>query len=54
LKEKTQPLAEVLKKISSALDTTTDYLIYGDKDEKARAFLLFHFRVKVKNLYLRD
>ena len=34
-----QPSAEVLKKIASALDTTTDYLMYGDKDEKARAAL---------------
>jgi len=29
----------VLKKISDALDTTTDYLINGDKDEKAKAAL---------------
>lgn len=34
-----QPSAEVLKKIANALDTTTDYLMYGDKDEKARATL---------------
>ena len=34
-----QSSAEVLKKIANALDTTTDYLMYGDKDEKARASL---------------
>jgi len=34
-----QPSAEVLKKIADALDTTTDYLMHGDKDEKARAAL---------------
>jgi transcriptional regulator with XRE-family HTH domain len=34
-----QPSAEVLKKIANALDTTTDYLMYGDKDEKTRAAL---------------
>jgi transcriptional regulator with XRE-family HTH domain len=30
-----QPPAEVLKKIADALDTTVDYLISGDTDEKA-------------------
>jgi len=30
-----QPPAEVLKKIADALDTTVDYLINGDTDEKA-------------------
>lgn len=30
-----QPQAEVLKKIANALDTTVDYLINGDTDEKA-------------------
>ena len=35
----TQPSAEVLKKIADALDTTTDYLMYGDKDEKAMSSL---------------
>lgn len=34
-----QPSAEVLKKIANALDTTTDFLMYGDKDEKAKASL---------------
>jgi len=34
-----QPPAEVLKKISMALGTTTDYLMNGDKDEKAMAAL---------------
>lgn len=34
-----QPSAEVLKKIADALDTSTDYLMYGDKTEKAKAFL---------------
>ncbi|OFX18419.1 MAG: transcriptional regulator [Bacteroidetes bacterium GWA2_31_9] len=35
----TQPSAEVLKKIADALNTSTDYLMYGNKDEKARAAL---------------
>ncbi len=44
-----QPPAEVLKKIADALDTTVDYLISGDTDEKAvstlkDAELLQHFR----------
>ena len=30
-----QPPAEVLKKIADALETTVDYLINGDTDEKA-------------------
>ena len=30
-----QPSAEVLKKIADALDTTTDYLMYGGNEEKA-------------------
>ena len=30
-----QPPAEVLKKIADALNTTVDYLINGDTDEKA-------------------
>jgi transcriptional regulator with XRE-family HTH domain len=30
-----QPPAEVLKKIADALETTIDYLINGDTDEKA-------------------
>jgi len=30
-----QPPAEVLKKIADALDSTVDYLISGDTDEKA-------------------
>ncbi len=34
-----QPSAEVLKKIADALGTTTDFLMYGNKDEKARAAL---------------
>ena len=34
-----QPSADVLKKIADALDTSTDYLMYGDKDEKAKASL---------------
>lgn len=34
-----QPPAEVLKKIADALKTTSDYLINGDKDEKAKATL---------------
>ncbi len=34
-----QPSAEVLKKIADALDTTTDYLMYGDKYEKAMTSL---------------
>jgi transcriptional regulator with XRE-family HTH domain len=34
-----QPPAEVLKKIADTLDTTIDYLINGDKDEKAQATL---------------
>lgn len=35
----TQPPAEVLKKIADALDTTIDYLINGDTDEKAKSAL---------------
>lgn len=34
-----QPPAEVLKKIADALDTSIDYLISGNKDEKAKASL---------------
>ncbi|MGD9493441.1 MAG: helix-turn-helix domain-containing protein [Bacteroidales bacterium] len=34
-----QPPAEILKKIADALDTTTDFLMSGDKDEKAQAAL---------------
>ena len=34
-----QPSAEVLKKIADALDTTTDFLMYGDKNEKAMSSL---------------
>jgi transcriptional regulator with XRE-family HTH domain len=34
-----QPPAEILKKIADVLDTTTDFLISGDKDEKAKATL---------------
>jgi len=34
-----QPPAEVLKKIAESLGTTIDYLINGDKDEKAQATL---------------
>ena len=33
------PPAEVLKKIADALDTTVDYLINGDTDEKAMSTL---------------
>lgn len=35
----TQPPAEVIKKIANALDTTVDYLINGDTDEKAKSAL---------------
>ena len=31
--------AGVLKKIADALHTTTDFLMHGDKDEKAMSFL---------------
>lgn len=34
-----QPPAEVLKKIADALDTTVDFLISGDTDEKAASTL---------------
>jgi transcriptional regulator with XRE-family HTH domain len=34
-----QPPAEALKKIADALDTTVDYLINGDSDEKAKSAL---------------
>lgn len=34
-----QPPAEVLKKIADALDTSLDYLINGNKDDKAKASL---------------
>jgi transcriptional regulator with XRE-family HTH domain len=34
-----QPPAEVLKKIADALATTSDFLINGDKDEKAKEAL---------------
>ncbi|MEI6349091.1 MAG: helix-turn-helix transcriptional regulator [Bacteroidota bacterium] len=34
-----QPPAEIINKIADALETTTDYLINGDKDEKAKATL---------------
>jgi transcriptional regulator with XRE-family HTH domain len=44
-----QPPAEVLKKLADALDTTVDFLINGNTDEKAAstlkdAELLQHFR----------
>ena len=35
----TQPPAEVLKKIADALDTTVDFLISGDTNEKAKSAL---------------
>jgi transcriptional regulator with XRE-family HTH domain len=35
----TQPPAEVLKKIANTLDTSVDYLIYGNTDEKAASAL---------------
>jgi transcriptional regulator with XRE-family HTH domain len=35
----TQPATDVLKKIAEALDTTSDFLINGGKDEKAIATL---------------
>ena len=35
----TQPPAEVIKKIADTLDTTVDYLISGDTDEKAKSAL---------------
>ncbi|WP_303922533.1 helix-turn-helix domain-containing protein [Draconibacterium sediminis] len=35
----TQPSAEVLKKIADALDTTTNYLMHGNKYEKAMSIL---------------
>ena len=34
-----QPPAEVLKKIANALNTTSDFLINGDSDEKAKSTL---------------
>ena len=34
-----QPPAEILKKIANVLDTTIDYLVSGDSDEKAKATL---------------
>ena len=34
-----QPPANTLKKLADILDTTVDYLISGDKDEKAKASL---------------
>ena len=34
-----QPTADALRKIAEKLDTTTDFLMYGDKDEKAKASL---------------
>lgn len=34
-----QPPAEVVKKIADALDTTVDFLISGDTDEKAASAL---------------
>ncbi len=37
--KKNQPPAEVLKKNAEALDTTVDYLINGDTDEKAKSAL---------------
>ena len=37
--KRTQPPAEVLNKIANALDTTIDYLINGDSDEKAKSTL---------------
>jgi len=35
----TQPPAEVLNKIADTLETTTDFLINGNKDEKSKAAL---------------
>ncbi len=37
--KKTQPPAEVIKKIADTLDTTVDYLINGDTGEKAMSAL---------------
>mgnify|MGYP000291048791 CR=1 FL=1 len=34
-----QPPANTLKKLADAFDTTVDYLISGDKDEKVKASL---------------
>jgi transcriptional regulator with XRE-family HTH domain len=34
-----QPPAEILKKIANALDTSVDYIINGNTDEKAKASL---------------
>jgi transcriptional regulator with XRE-family HTH domain len=34
-----QPTAEVLKKLADALDTTVDFLINGNTDEKAASTL---------------
>jgi transcriptional regulator with XRE-family HTH domain len=34
-----QPPAELLKKIAEVLDTTVNYLVSGDSDEKARTTL---------------
>ena len=34
-----QPAADILKKIADALDTTSDYLMNGSKDDKAVATL---------------
>lgn len=34
-----QPPADVLKKLADVLSTSVDYLLNGDKDEKAKALL---------------
>jgi len=53
-----QPSAEVLKKIAEALDTTTDFLMYGDKDEKAKASIkdteLLHQFIEVDKMNKED
>lgn len=37
--KRTQPPAEVLKKIADTLDTSVDFLISGNSEEKAKAIL---------------
>ncbi len=53
-----QPPAEVLKKIAEALDTTVDFLINGNTEDKAKALLndaeVIRYFKEVDNLPVED
>lgn len=53
-----QPPAEVLKKIADALDTTNDFLINGNTEDKAKASIqdteVIRYFKEVDNLQVED